>query len=377
MTFRSMIRSRIALVCAIALAQFVVFEAGLRLKGGSEAGPAFQTLFIPDPRIGYRLAPGVSTRFTTAEFDTTITINSSGVRDREIGGRLPGERRIVVLGDSLVMAVQVPSEQTMTARLEARLAVDSPRGTTWRVINGGVQGYGPVEEYLFHRGVTSGFEPDVVVMALYVANDAIEALASAARLDGGVQDAGPARAASPTEAFHTWRRRVIRSSLVLQVARLRATTLVDRLGRRNNIDPPLRTYLPDAPPEIGRGLAVVRRAVEQVKALTDAQGARLVVLLLPARFQVDDEDYGRLQVLVADSGRVLERDRASLRFQQALADLGVPIMDALPPLRAARHRSRLYFESTAHFTAFGHQVLADALAQFLQREGLAGAERPR
>ena len=74
---------RLALLAALTLVWFFVFEAGLRMYGGSEAAPAFQQLFMPDPATGHRLRPGASTEFTTAEFSTTIAINPQGVRDDE------------------------------------------------------------------------------------------------------------------------------------------------------------------------------------------------------------------------------------------------------------------------------------------------------
>ena len=81
--------------------------------GSSEAAPAFQGLFADDPSMGYRLKPGARVRFATTEFDTALAVNSSGVRDDdEIGAKTPDERRILILGDSLVMAVQVPFQQT-------------------------------------------------------------------------------------------------------------------------------------------------------------------------------------------------------------------------------------------------------------------------
>lgn len=368
MGFRAVAQSRGALLCAIVLVQFVLFEAGFRLTSGSEAAPAFQKLFMQDSRLGYRLAPGVSTRFRTAEFDTQITINSAGVRDRELGARQPSERRIVVLGDSLVMAVQVPLEHTFVHRLEQNLNATASGGRTFRVVNGGVQGYGPVEEYLFHRHVTSLFSPDIVVMTLYVGNDAVEAAATASRL--GATAAGPASEPSRYDRFTQWRRRMMRRSVVLQIVRLRVTTLLGRFGWTEEIDPPLRTYLPDAPPEIQRGLLVTRDVVARTKALTDTQGARLVVMLLPARFQVDDGDFGRLREIVARSGKTLERDRATARFREALEGLHVPVMDALPALRAATSPATLYFQSTAHFTAYGHEVLAFALQDFLTETGV-------
>ena len=103
-------------------AEFGIFEVALRTWGHSEAAPAFQGLFTPDEVTGYRLQPGARVRFTTSEFDTDIAINSRGVRDdEEIGPKAPNERRIVILGDSLVLSVQVPFGETFGELLEHRL----------------------------------------------------------------------------------------------------------------------------------------------------------------------------------------------------------------------------------------------------------------
>jgi lysophospholipase L1-like esterase len=367
--------SNAALLCAVILVQFGVFEAAMRLRGGTEAAPEFQQLFMPDPVLGYRLRPGATARLKTADFDTRITINHEGVRDREIGPKAAGECRIVVLGDSLVMSVQVPVEQTFVAQLERRLNESAVPPATFRVINAGVQGYGPVEEYLFHREVTAALAPDIVILGLYPGNDAVEAGAAGYKLREG----GPARPADDGlgawQRFTQWRRRMIRRSIVLQVARMRVTTVLDRFGWRPEIDPPLRTYLRDAPPEITKGVGVMKDAVSRLAALTRSQGARLVVVLLPARFQVDDGDYGRLQEIVERSGRTLERDGATERFKAALADLDVPVFDALPPLREAARQSDVFMQSTAHFTPFGHAALSGALERYLKASVFEDARR--
>lgn len=374
MRIKAALHSNAALLCAVALVQFGLFEAGMRLGGGTEAAPEFQQLFTPDPVVGYRLRPGASARFKTADFDTRISINQAGVRDREIGPKAPGESRVVVLGDSLVMSVQVPVEDTFVARLERRLNDGAVPPASYRVINAGVQGYGPVEEYLFHREVTAALRPDIVILALYPGNDAVEAAATAYKL----RAPGPSRSADADlgawQRFTQWRRRLIRKSIVLQVARLRVTTVLDRFGWRPEIDPPLRTYLPDAPPEIGKGLDVTKDVVSRLNAFTASEGARLVVVLLPARFQVDDGDYSRLQAIVARSGQTLERDRATERFTKALAGSGVPVFDALPALREAARMSDVFMQSTAHFTPFGHDALAAALEHYLRETVLARGE---
>ncbi|MFO7693545.1 MAG: hypothetical protein R6V57_10715 [Vicinamibacterales bacterium] len=376
MRIKAALQSNAVLLCAVILVQFGLIEAGYRLKGDSEAAPEFQKLFTPDPVLGYRLKPGATARLRTAEFDTPISINQAGVRDREIEPKAPGERRLVVLGDSLVMSVQVPVEETFVARLERRLNAAAIPPVSYRVINAGVQGYGPVEEYLFHRDVTSALQPDVVILGLYPGNDAVEAAAAAFRLRGGGTPRQADDGLSASQRFTQWRRRMIRKSVVLQVARMRVTTALDRFGWRPEIDPPLRTYLPDAPPEIERGIAVMREAVSRLATLTGSQGARLVVVLLPARFQVDDGDYGRLKEIVERSGTTLERDRATERFKTALAGLGVPVLDVLPPLREAARTADVYMQSTAHFTPFGHEALAEILERRLLDERLvAGVGR--
>ena len=112
MTHRRRLRHA-ALFLGMVAAQFAVFETALRLWGSSEAAPAFQGLFENDPVAGYRLKPHARVRFTTSDFDTDIRINGAGLRDdEEIGPKAPNERRLVLLGDSIVLSVQVPCAET-------------------------------------------------------------------------------------------------------------------------------------------------------------------------------------------------------------------------------------------------------------------------
>ena len=88
---------RVVLCLVILAAEFAVLEAGLRIHGGLDAAPAFQSLFMQDPAVGHRLRPNARARYTTVEFSTDLAINAQGVRDDEpIGpkgaGRAAGRR---------------------------------------------------------------------------------------------------------------------------------------------------------------------------------------------------------------------------------------------------------------------------------------------
>jgi lysophospholipase L1-like esterase len=359
----------------ILLAQFGVFEVALRTWGHSEAAPAFQGLFIY-PESGYRLNPNARVRFTTSEFDTEIRINGSGVRDdEEIGPKAPDERRIVLLGDSLVLAVQVSFEQTFGELLEKRLNA-APSPYHYRVINAGVQGYGPVEELHFFESVAAALQPDLVIETLFVGNDAEEAVRTGSRLKSGA--AGP----PPTAVQDTLRsqfRRLVRRSMVLQVLRLRVVTATDRFrGLMATPEPPQQSYAANPAPRIAEGLAITQQCVREIAALAAAQGASTAVALMPARFQVDDADYGRLKEAVTAAGGELQRDAASKRFDAALAELPLPRVDLLPALRRALPGPDLFFQETVHLTPRGHIVVADALYQFIRENHLleTGPARP-
>jgi lysophospholipase L1-like esterase len=358
---------RALLLLAVAAAQFALFEIALRTWGHSEASPAFQALFMPDPAIGFRLRPNARTRFVTSEFDTTIAINGQGVRDdADIGPKPANERRIVVLGDSLVLSVQVDRQQTFCKLLEDSLNRNGG-AIRYRVINAGVQGYGPVEELLFFRRVARAFQPDLVIHAIFVGNDAEEAVSSARRLRAGEG----AAVEEVREQLPTTLRRLVRRSMVMQVLRLRMVAVTDRLPRFSAPpEPPLQSYARDPAPRIAEGLRLSRECVQTIASEAAAAGARTMVMLMPARFQVDDADYGRLKEAVSGAGGTLVRDAATQRFDQALSDLPLPRFDALPALRAALPGPDVFFQQTVHLTPRGHEVVAGALEVFLRRQGL-------
>ena len=359
---------RLLVFCLVFAAWFVAFEAGLRQWGSSEAAPSFQGLFTGDPVIGYRLQPGARTRFATAEFDTEIAINRAGVRDdEELGPKPPGSKRVMILGDSLVLSVQVPFEHTFGEQLERRLNERSP-GTdlSYRVVNAGVQGYGPVEQLLLFRRLVADVQPDLVIMTIFVGNDAEEALTSEIKLAADRPALDVLR-----ESIITRLRRTVRRSMVLQVLRLRVREATGRFaGASAAPEPPHQSYAANPAPRIARGIALTREIVEQLAVEAARAGARTAIVLMPARFQIDDADYGRLRDIVAAAGGDLQRDAATERFASAMGDTGLPVLDLLPILRRSPAGADLFFKENIHLTRRGHEVVGDALARFVAEGSL-------
>src|SRR5438093_13114132 len=142
----------------------VAFEFSVRLFF-----PVSDFLWQWDPVIGMKLIPGKRGRAVQRHiFDTPIQVNSVGFRDREHAIAKPsGVRRIVLLGDSFLEAIQVPFEQSVSSVLERRL---NERSRTTEVINFGVSGLGTAREYLTLRECGLRYKPDLVLL-FFVGND--------------------------------------------------------------------------------------------------------------------------------------------------------------------------------------------------------------
>ena len=362
---RRPVASRVLLVVVVLILEFAALEAALRVYGAFEGSTTFQSLFMDDPRVGIRLRPDTRIRYTTVEFSAEIGINAQGVRDEEpIGPKAPNERRIVVLGDSLVFSVQVDAAQTFCEQLERRLN-DAGGPYRWRVINAGVQGYGPSDYWFFFDRVAAAFEPDIVLVAMFVGNDAIEAADGAASVAAGE----PIRSVEPSARRI---RRLVRSSVVLQYVRLRWDQLRARFTT-GTPERPLASYLTDAPPVVEQGFEASRAVVTKIADRARSLGARTGIVLVPARFQTDDADYGHVKKAVEEAGGVLDRQAASRRFVETLTPTGLPILDLQPVLFAQPDRSGLFFQRTVHLTPRGHDVVATTIFSFLRSAGLVDA----
>jgi hypothetical protein len=356
---------RALVLFAILAVECAGFELALRASG-FEGSASFRKLFLQDPRVGYRLTPGVQIRYTTPEFSTQISINEQGDRDDQpIGPKRPDERRIVVLGDSLVFSVQVALSQTFCKRLEHRLAEADP-SHTWRVIDAGVQGYGPVQEWLFYREVVQALEPDLVLIVPFTGNDAIEANDNEGTLDHGPSDAPPVTAGLNAV------RRLTREWAVLQVMRLRVQQVRDQF-RQPGIERPLSAFVVPPSAEATHGVKVAARAYDLIAQHARERGARTAIAIMPARFQVDDNDYHALVERVALAGRTLDRDAGTEQFRAALTPLGLPLVDLLPALRSHVTDGPLFFRRNVHLTVRGHQIVGDALFEFVKQAGLIGS----
>lgn len=314
------------------------------------------------------------------DVDTTVAIDALGMRDREFAPKAAGERRLLVLGDSMVFGHGVEVEQALPAQLRQALAA---RGGAWTVGNGGVPGYGSKHVAQHQARLDEPFGADAFVVCGCLGNDTLDDLAPERTVYAGLMVQGPfarlvhaswrARLACRSRAalwIESWliANKPEWSVLALVPPDLEETSALRGLpqgrefaGLFLDANDDLVTWEPGTGPVLPRLLDRLRTSLRtmQVRA-----GARpLLFVVLPTSWQVlEQKRQDKLRELgfaVVD----FPRGKAQQRWLAVADELGIPAVDATPVLAGDDDPASLFVSDGGHFSARGHAVVAAWLAE--------------
>jgi hypothetical protein len=156
------VRRVVTINLAVLLSLVVLFlgglEAYLRLTV-----PASSSETIYEYTLGTKRYKLMKANAAVTAWGKELRTNALGFRDGPVGPKLPGEYRIIVLGDSFTVSAGVDFDQIYTRRLE--------KLTGARVVNLAVGGYNIVQYALVLQEVGLHLEPDMVLVAVFPDND--------------------------------------------------------------------------------------------------------------------------------------------------------------------------------------------------------------
>jgi lysophospholipase L1-like esterase len=121
-------------------------------------------LKLPDSELMYRYPAALDAEFGGVRVQT----NASGWRDDPVQRAAPGERRVLLLGDSVTFGWSVADELRFSRLLEAPLA--AALAAPVHVINTGVGNYNTEQEQRLLEREWQQLQPDIVTL-VYVDND--------------------------------------------------------------------------------------------------------------------------------------------------------------------------------------------------------------
>lgn len=374
----------VGLTLPLATLELVLRVAGPVVPGNYETGVWAEG----HPVYGHFHVPGSTAWVREPEFTTFLRFNQHGHRGPDLAAPTDAvssdQPRVLLLGDSFLEAKQVDEPQTLPQELLTAIA--SRDAVQPQVLNSGTFDWSQVHEYqyLHHAGPT--LHPNLVVQFFYVGNDIGDAWP---RSRGEVRESERPIATTDDDgelSFPDWRRRSIGEgdlflgSLSRRSALVRAyeTGIVDKLRYAERDGQGIEGQMleifrfKETPPE-ARAWRTVEALMLATRDEAERQGARYALVVVPSKWQVYKDDWRSLLSAIGetDDERWVLRG-PNRRLTQLAESHGVPVLDLLPALREAARtgNERLYFPVDIHWTDAGHDVAANAVAEFLLADEL-------
>jgi hypothetical protein len=329
-------------------------------------------MFEPDPAAGYRLRGDYASEVRVPEYRTRVVTDAEGYRVPESEpSPAKGAARVLAVGDSFTFGVGVAAEDAFPEQLEAGL--NAAGGRPWDVRNGGVGGYGPQRTSRALRGRQAKWNPDVVIHAVYVGNDLEDSDPATVAEDAHVHDG---RLISPGHHPLLALRLMLRTrSHLYAFLRQNLYGLYRASGlwqRSQYLDPVGLATWPARVTAVTWPAA--RGALADIRDWAAAHDVRYLVVVVPTRWQVNEEAWERYRNAWRKPDDAFDRDHAQREVSAALTELGVPSVNLLPALRRAEAAGiRTYYSLDPHWTADGHALAAQVIQRKMVDLGWLGA----
>lgn len=321
----------------------------------------------PSERFGWQLRPSSVTHLRWESYDYTVTANSLGFPGPEPAATAP-PLRILTIGDAFTSAEGVDTAAAWPRLLERRLRQRLGEQAV-EVCNFAVTGYGPVQYAAVLDEFVPRLRPQLVLCGFFV-NDFADAATPVEKFQASIGFDGTG-----------WKQRLLPAQLRSWLQR----ELVEPLHELVTGEP--RAYgsflawydafaTAATPPNPVTSPAVrqqVQALLQRMQATCAAQGATLQLLLVPASVQVvappqlaDELAYHPRWLRLADPG--YDADLPQRTARQLAEPLGIRCVDLRPPLQQAGGGT--YQRRNMHWTHKAHRIVADFVAEQLQRDGL-------
>ncbi|MEM9473366.1 MAG: SGNH/GDSL hydrolase family protein [Pseudomonadota bacterium] len=335
----------------------VVMEGVLRWAGSTadSGGQLDDGLFEYDARLGWVVSRDWRGGHVHGDYSVTYATNGFGHRGKPVTtAKQPGEKRYAYLGDSFTFGMGVNNAETFTEILASRGKAEH--------LNFGVPGYSTDQEVLYLEEKVMRFQPDVVVLIVYLANDLIDNLGPYPlqvdfakpyfALDNGslaIRNTPVPREPKPAVLRSRSFSSVVLKGVEIKQSLLARSEVLRRLGYRDKAGDISAMLADSTKPSIDLFDALIQRLDDRVRSVN----AKLIVALLPGRSFVHEPDGYSAQY------QDHIRDLINKRLKQA----GIGSLDIGDELRRRFENgdTDLYFPYDGHLTANGHRVMADLL----------------
>lgn len=366
----------IGLVISLFSLFLIIFmlEIGLRFMGYTTKH-LFPKEFISKDGDFHTLAPNVNSRHKLKEFDIKFQTNSFGLRDKEYPEKTQNDYRILALGDSFTMGWGVEQDQVFTEVLERDFVKEKPYACNVEVLNGGVYGYGTVEELLFLGKKGLKLKPDLVILTFFIGNDIFENLDAYKKFFDKNGERFPVKKSLSISIVRFIRdHNMIYNFLMARFRNMKSfreyynnqRILFDAGEPRDEIE----LYQKSRQESISDYWVVTKEIILKVKKICDDNNIKLVLITIPSKVQVYAEQWADIsgKLGIAEDSDIELPDKI---LKSLCKDNGIHYCKLLNMLQEVGKKDKdLYFKLDRHWKAHCHEIVGNFLYDYLIKENL-------
>lgn len=316
-----------------------------------------------DPVTGFAHEPEAVGRYPTG---IEAIANSRGLRDHEVAlEKPPNTRRLLVLGDSFTVGVNVEMEDAYPQVLER--VMNESADTRVEVINAAVGGFSPFQYAQTFEHYGADYSPDAVIVGFFVGNDTYDLAQSVEQLATVVNGQRVSREAAQSG----WVKLRIMLHQNFNLVRLvQGIPLVTVSATRrhcedfsDNLLNIARHRLENHRADRGSHPQLSANAVNQIhriKRKADQMRIPLTVVLIPDELQVNEALRNHL--VPPDEKDIYDFAQPQRLLTQELTARGIATLDLLPYFQ---QDDRCLYMNDTHWNPDGNVVAATAIANHL------------
>jgi len=316
-------------------------------------------IWMPRDTLGWAHQPLLDTEVNTGERTVRLITDANGFR---VGaaGRSPGRKRVLLLGDSFMAALQVEHEQSFAALLEEQLS--ELLGEPIDVWNTGVGAWDPPQYRAQAEMLLPQQHFDVIVTAVFLGNDVVSEdrlYIPPVQLVEKSTFSWPQRPSWQAIA-RAWLRpindRLEGSSHLFVFLKRSSEVLLMRVGLTGHFFP--SEFLRHQ--STSNRWDVTANILSDIRTLADDRGLPAVFLLVPSNHQVDEVQLSRHASAFRIPLAEIDVNQPNERLRAALHERGIAPIDPLETFRRAHQNGTQLFGLTdPHLSPEGHALLAE------------------
>lgn len=353
---------------------FRLFTPQLTYKKAVISSPS---VFAESEYLPWQLKPYASDTHSSHfdEFKVNVTINSLGMRDYEHKITKNDAKRILVLGDSFTYGYGVELDETYSKVLELELNNDAKR--QYEVLNAGyASGYSPDTYLLYLKKEGIEFRPDIVIVGFTIGNDITDLFKNRViedkesirivsedyyvdednrlRKPSYYKKSGPIAFLNSNSHFFIFAKNNFVS------IRGGVDKFFQKQSKNNDV------YDVEYDEELKGKWDEVEKIFAEMIALAEGNSAKLIVVLIPRKIQVYDENW---EDYSTHSSYEVDRTKPQKLFMGICARNSIECIDLYPAFKKEA-KEEFYFKKDGHWTKEGHEFAAKRIKEELLKRGI-------